>query len=129
MKDQVQSFIRIIQECKSLYSLSNMLTSYISISFKTKTNKYCVSDLMLIKFHPQTPRELSLFPLIVEGMGLGCLMTPGVSKDIQCHVLTYFSKVSNHQIRHQVTYKVGCQPGDSYIHFNLLQGFVWVCVG
>ena len=44
--------------------------------------------------------------------GLCCLMTPGLSKDIQCHVWPYFSKLANHQIRHQVTHKVGCQHGD-----------------
>ena len=39
-------------------------------------------------------------------------MTPGLSKDIWCHVWPYFSKFANHQIRHQATHKVGCQPGD-----------------
>ena len=43
------------------------------------------------------------------GLGLGCLLTPGLSKDIRCHA---FSKLANHQIRHQDSHKVGCQPGD-----------------
>ena len=38
----------------------------------------------------------------------------------------YFSKLANHQIRHQATHKVGCQPDD---YSNLSQGFVWVCMG
>ena len=43
---------------------------------------------------------------------LCCVMTPGLSKDIRCHVWPYFSKLAIHQIRHQATHKVGCQPGD-----------------
>ena len=37
-----------------------------------------------------------------------------------------FSKLANHQIRHQATHvhKVGCQAG----HLNLPQGFVWLCI-
>ena len=39
------------------------------------------------------------------------------------------SKFANHQIRHQVTHKVGCQPGDCIWSLELPQGFVWVCMG
>ena len=45
------------------------------------------------------------------GLVLCCLMTPGLSKDIRCHVWPYFFKLANTQIRHQVTHEVGCQPG------------------
>ena len=48
---------------------------------------------------------------ILVGFGLVCLLTPGFSKDIRYHVWPYFSEVANRQIRHQVTPKVGCQPG------------------
>ena len=51
-------------------------------------------------------------------------MAPGLSKDIQCHVWQYFSKLANHQIRHQATHK-DCQPMIAYGHFNLPGGFVW----
>ena len=63
--------------------------------------------------------------------GLCCLMTPGLSKDIRCHVWPYFLQASaNQQIRHKATHKVGCQPGDfAYDHFNLPPGFVWVYMG
>ena len=53
-------------------------------------------------------------------------MTPGLSKDIQYHVWPYFCKLAIHQIRHQVTHKVGCQPGDS---IWLLWSSSGVCVG
>ena len=61
-------------------------------------------------------------------VGLCCLMTSGLSKDIRCHVWPYFLYTSaNQQIRHQATHKVGCQPGDfAYDHFNIPPGFVWV---
>ena len=37
-----------------------------------------------------------------------------------------FSKIANHQIRHQATYKVGCQPGDCIWSFQFSSG---VCAG
>ena len=37
-----------------------------------------------------------------------------------------FSKLANHQIRHQATHKVGCQPGDCIWS---LQSSTGVCVG
>ena len=43
---------------------------------------------------------------------------------------TFFSKLANHQIRHQATYNVGCQPGDctmvTLIFCRGLYGYVWV---
>ena len=53
-------------------------------------------------------------------------MTPGLSKDIQCHVWPHFSKLANHQIRHQTTHKVGCPPGDCIWSLQSSSG---VCVG
>ena len=50
----------------------------------------------------------------------------GLSNDIQCHVLPYFSKFANHQIKHQATHKVGCQPGDCIWSLESSSG---VCVG
>ena len=39
-------------------------------------------------------------------------------------------KLAHHQMRHQATHKVGYQLHDCiYGHFNLPQGFVWVCMG
>ena len=45
---------------------------------------------------------------------LCCLMTLslGLSKDIQCPVWPYFSKLANLQIRHKARHKVSCRPGD-----------------
>ena len=48
-------------------------------------------------------------------MGLCCLMTHGLSKDIECHVWPYYSLFINHQIRHQSTSKSGSCPGDLII--------------
>ena len=65
-------------------------------------------------------------------MCLCCLMTPGLSKDIQCHVrMTILFIISaSQQIRYQAIHKVGCQPGDfAYGHFSLPLGFVWVYMG
>ena len=39
-----------------------------------------------------------------------------------------FSKLANHQIRHQATHKVSGQLVIAHGHFNLPQGFVWVCM-
>ena len=60
--------------------------------------------------------------------GLCCLMTPGLSKDNRCHVWSYFfSKLANHQIRHQIWHKNWAVIlVIAYGHFNLPQGFVWV---
>ena len=49
--------------------------------------------------------------LLFKWFGLCCLMTPGLSKDIRCHVWPYFFKLENSQIRHHPTHKMGCQPG------------------
>ena len=45
-------------------------------------------------------------------VNLCCLVTSGLRKDVWCRVWPYFSKLANHQIRHQATHKVGCQPGE-----------------
>ena len=54
------------------------------------------------------------------------LMAPGLSEYIRCHVWPYFLELANHQIRHQATHKVGCQPGDCIWLFKFSSG---VCVG
>ena len=67
----------------------------------------------------------------VYGYGFCCLMTPGLSKDIRCHVWPYFLWASaNQQIRHEATHKVGSQPGDLHmiisIFLRALCGYIWV---
>ena len=52
------------------------------------------------------------YELKAFGFGLCCLVTTGLSKDIGVMYDYTFSKLANHQIRHQATQKVGCQPGD-----------------
>ena len=54
-----------------------------------------------------------------EWLGFGCLMTPGRSKDIRCHVWPYFLNLTNHQITHMkwvvrlvIAYGNFNQPGD-----------------
>ena len=62
--------------------------------------------------------------------GLCCLMTPGLSQDIQCHGWPYFflnlqftrSDIWPH-IKLAVSLVITCG------HFNLPEGFVWVCMG
>ena len=54
-------------------------------------------------------------------------MTPGFSKNIRCHIYAYFSKPANHHIRYQTTRKAAVSLLIAYGHFNLHQGFVWVC--
>ena len=39
------------------------------------------------------------------------------------------SKLANLQIRHQATHKVGCQPGEAYVHFYRPWEFVRACMG
>ena len=61
---------------------------------------------------------------------LCCLMTPGLNKDIQCHVWPYsFSVLANHQIRRQATHKVGRQPSDCRFPLTLHRWFVCVPMG
>ena len=40
-----------------------------------------------------------------------------------------FSKLANHQIRHQAIHKVAVSLVIAHGHFNLLQGFAWICMG
>ena len=48
----------------------------------------------------------------VRVVGLCCFMTPGLSKTFGVMYDHTFSNLANHQIRHQGTHKVDCQPGD-----------------
>ena len=58
----------------------------------------------------------------VVGLGLGCLMTPGLSKDICVMYDHTFLNIKPHTNR-AVSLVI------AYDHFNILQGFVWVCIG
>ena len=53
-------------------------------------------------------------------------MTPGLSKDIQCHVLS--SMLANHQTRHQAACKLGCQPGDCSWPLDHFHGFTRILI-
>ena len=52
------------------------------------------------------------------GLGLGCLMTPGLGKDIQCQVWPYFSKLANHQSDVRPDIKLVVSLVIAYGHFN-----------
>ena len=94
--------------------------------------KQCVGGWKVEEVHgvcqqKQWVKEVcSIVSLRVKRVGLRCLMTLCLSKDIRCHVWKYYSKLANHQIRHQATHKVGYLPGDCIRSF-------WpssvVCVG
>ena len=43
-----------------------------------------------------------LLSLKTEWFGLCCLMTPGLNKDIWCHLWPYFSKLANHRHRSDI---------------------------
>ena len=94
-------------------------------------HKVTYTPTQLGKYYHGIGTRLKRVVLLGVWFGLCCLMTPGLSKDIQCHVWPYFLEArANQQIRHQATHKVGCQPGDfAYCHFNLPPGFVWVYMG
>ena len=57
-------------------------------------------------------------------LGLGCSMTPGLSKDIRCHVWPYFLNLQITRSDIQTTHKVGCQPSACIWSLYLPQGFV-----
>ena len=65
------------------------------------------------------------------GQDLNCFMTPGLISvrtfSVMCDHI--FSKLANHQISHQATHKLGCQPGDCIWSLLSYSGFVWVCMG
>ena len=67
--------------------------------------------LLILQYHKHNMLFITKKVQWTVWFGL-CLMTPGLSKDIRCHEWPYFSKLTNHQIRHQATHKVGCQPGN-----------------
>ena len=78
----------------------------------------------------QTTQLIIVLHLNLFGLGLCSLMTPRLSKDIQCHVWPYIflnlqitrSDIRPH-IKSAVSLVIVCG------HFNLPQGFVWVCMG
>ena len=52
-----------------------------------------------------SPYDLEEFEIYVA-----LILTPGLSKDIQCHAWPYpFAMLANHQIGHQTTSKISCQ--------------------
>ena len=55
-------------------------------------------------------KRMKIFFWGLVWFGVYCLMTPGLSKDIQCHVWPYFFLTYKCQIKHQATHKMGCQP-------------------
>ena len=62
-------------------------------------------------------------------MHLCCLMTPGLRKDIRCHVCPYFLKnlqITRLYIKLHIKWAVSLVI--AYGHFNLPRGFVWVCM-
>ena len=67
--------------------------------------------------------------MLQGGFGLCCLIIPGLSKDIRCHVQPYFFlnlQVTESDIRPHIKWAVSLVI--TYGHFNLPQGFVWVCI-
>ena len=58
---------------------------------------------------------------------LCCLMTPGLSEDIWCHVGPY-NRFAHLQIRQQTTHEKAINLGTADGHFNASSGFVWVCM-
>ena len=62
--------------------------------------------------------------------GLCCLMTPGLSKDIQCHVSPYvflILQITRSDIRLHIPWTVSLVI--AYCPFNPPQWFVWVRMG
>ena len=79
--------------------------------------------------HPHT-KHSCLIPMIWQGLGLWCLMTPGLSTDIRCLVWPYILlnlQVTRSDISQHIKWAVSLLI--AYGHFNLPQGFVWVCMG
>ena len=127
-KTKYRMFYDVIQYKFSLLSIS---INYTATSLRRqcsdscddeKENIGCTNTNVRVPMHQDTEKSLS-----VQKIGcLCCLMTPGLSKDIRCHVWPYFSTLANHQIRHQATHKVSCQPGDCKWPLLCSSG---VCVG
>ena len=68
---------------------------------------------------------------MIDGLILCCLMTPGFSKDIQCHVQIYFfCKLANQQIRSQSTLNVAVSLAISHAVTSMflrgLCGYIWL---
>ena len=81
------------------------------------------------KCHGQLPLCLKI--TITRSGQVCCWMTPGLSRDIRCHVWPYFSKLANHQIRHQPIrsgLSVWWLHMVTLIFLRGLCGYVWVNV-
>ena len=53
-----------------------------------------------------------------------CLIIPGLSKDIPCHVWPYSSLLAGHQIRLTLQIKITVNLIIAYSHFNVPHGFI-----
>ena len=69
--------------------------------------------------------------LMGKGLGLCCLMTLDLNKDIWWFVCPYISTLAKLKIRHQAIQQVGCQPGDCMwlLYESSSADIVCVCMG
>ena len=56
-------------------------------------------------------KETIILLHVMFWFGLCCLMMPGSVRTFGVMYDHIFPKLANHQIQHQATHKVGCQPG------------------
>ena len=90
-----------------------------------KIMKLAAARLLQVTF-----KEALFFDPSVK-VSLCCLLTPGLSKDFQCHVWPYYFCICEIiQVGHQATSEKGGQPGDlqiaTLIFLKGLFGYVWV---
>ena len=116
---------------------SCLTCGHTAIIAKTATSTHHVLKLKLVPALFQlrmTDISWKLLQSISCGWsGLVCvyLMTPGLNKDIQCHVWPYFFislQITRSDIR-QHTKRAVSLVIFAYGNFNLPQGFVWICMG
>ena len=119
-----------------LYMLSASRCWIISKWFKWSCWVLCLRKFYCIRVHIRimTKYETFIYRIAYSwykdlGLGLCCLMTPGLSKDIRCHVrmtiLFLNLQITRSDIRPHIKWAVSLMI--AYGHFNLPQGFVWVC--
>ena len=88
------------------------------------TNDNTSSEYKDLVLNVWSPQMSSWFTRV--GLGLCCLMTPGLSKDIRVHTFPNL-QFTRSDIRPHIKWAVSLVI--AYGHFNLPQGFVWVCKG
>ena len=98
--------------CNNLWSKIKTLSTIVQVSSLSQLRHATQDVCQQSSFRESCTQDTTVQYSAKRVVGLCCLMTPGLSMDIQCHVWPYFSKLANHQIKHQATHKVGCQPGD-----------------